>query len=370
MKTTHVTVWVLAACGLMMAATAGAAEKVLPLPEVLKGVSRLAFYGDSLTDGSDFPEYVVNTLNKTYPGHAFSFVNAGVCGNKAYDLVDRLDRDILSQKPDLTFILIGTNDSGKDVNPTSQFKAELIYLARRLKAAGSKVAFITLTGSTDPEKAAQLKVYDEIVREVAREEQTLLVDALSLFQKWQGEGKEMYNAPGDAHHSLEGFRGMARAILNTLGVPETVEMDLTVAPPPLVITQWEESGAVTNKPVSPAGVTEWTPYDASKWIGTRDWSWQQLAKRGAWFPLQGEVKGRTAFARTTYVAPKGGLYELQLGGGTPTAVWVNGIKVYTLPKTNGYHPNAVRTPVMLKKGKNEIVITTVFYAFLGVKSVE
>ena len=44
----------------------------------------------------------------------FTFVNAGVCGNKAYDLVNRLDRDILSQKPDLTFILIGTNDSGAE----------------------------------------------------------------------------------------------------------------------------------------------------------------------------------------------------------------------------------------------------------------
>lgn len=86
------------------------AETSLDLAPVMEGVTKLAFYGDSLTDGNNYPEYVINTLNKAYPGRNFSFVNAGVCGNRASDLVDRLDREILSQKPDLTFILIGTND--------------------------------------------------------------------------------------------------------------------------------------------------------------------------------------------------------------------------------------------------------------------
>ena len=118
-------VWAMAA-----GMTVCAADTKLPLPPALKGVSRLAFLGDSITDGSDYPDYVVNTLNKTYPGHHFSFINAGVCGNRSNDLVDRLDRDVLSQKPDLTFIFIGTNDRGG--NPLSQYKADLIYLSRRL----------------------------------------------------------------------------------------------------------------------------------------------------------------------------------------------------------------------------------------------
>ncbi len=369
-NTAKMMVSAVAACGLMMGTAVGAAEKELVLPEALKGISRLAFFGDSLTDGSDFPEYIINTLNKTYPGHNFSFVNAGVCGNKAYDLVDRLDRDILSQKPDLTLILIGTNDSGFGADHATQFKAELMYLARRLKAAGSKVAFISLTSSTDPEKAAKFEPYAKVIQEVVKEEQTMFVDALSLFQKRQSEGTEMYYSKGDAHHSLEGFRGMARAILNTLGVPESVEMVLTIAPPANVITNWEESGAITNKAPSPADVKEWTTYDYTKWIDTKDWSFKPLAQRGGWFSLQGDTKGKTAFARTTYVAPKDGLYELQLGGGVPTIVWVNGKKVYTLPKTNGYHPNAMRTPVLLKKGKNEIIMTTGFYAYLGIKELD
>jgi lysophospholipase L1-like esterase len=365
---THKMMAVAVACGLAAGTLVAAADKELPLPDPLKGVSRIAFFGDSLTDGSDYPEYVINTLNQTYPGHHFSFVNAGVCGNKAYDLVDRLDRDVLSQKPDLTFILIGTNDSGG--NPLAQFKAELLYLCRRLKAAGSKVGLITLSGSTDPKVVERFKPYEDTILEVAKSENALLVDAWSLFETWQKAGKEMYNSPGDAHHSLEGFRGMARAILNALGVPETVALDLTVAPPPGLLTQWEESGAVTNKAPDPSAVSEWTPYAPFKWIDSRDWSFKPLLQRGAWFALQGEAKGRTAFARSTYTAPKAGLYELQLGGGVPLVVWVNGVKVYTLQKTNGYHPNAVRTPVLLKAGRNEIIITTGFYAYVGVKALE
>jgi sialate O-acetylesterase len=367
-KQARVMMSALAACGLMMGVARGAEDKEMALPEMLKDVSRFAFFGDSLTDGSDFPDYVVNTLNKTYPGHNFSYINAGVCGNKSYDLVDRLDRDVLSQKPDLTFILIGTNDSGG--NPLAQFKAELSYLCRRLKMAGSKVALITLTGSTDPKMMERFNPYEDTIVEVARLESVMLVDALSLFQKWQSEGKEMYYSKGDAHHSIEGFRGMARAILSALGVPETVEMELTITPPPNVLTKWEESGAITNKSPDPSMVKEWTPYDYTKWIDSKDWSWKPLAQRGAWFALQGDAKGRTAFARTTYDAAKEGLYELQVGGGVPLAVWINGVKVYTLAKTNGYHPNANRTPVLLKKGKNEITIMTGFYAYVGMKALE
>lgn len=359
--------------GMMMtmttAVSAVCAETRTGLAPIMDGVTQLAFYGDSLTDGSDFPEYIVNTLNKTHPDRHFTFINAGVCGNCARDLVDRLDRDILSWKPDLTFIYIGTND--KRNVPLIQFEAELLYLAKRLKAAESKVAFISLSGSTHPETAAELRPFSAKIQEVAKRVNAHFVDAWSFFEKEQASGKEMYYAPGDCHHSLEGFRGIARVILTSLGVPPDVEMDTRIRPPAYVLTDWEESGPITpldkKTPVDPAQVTEWTEYDPAAWVDDCDWSFKPITQRGAWFSLQGNPRGRTAFARTTYDAPAAGLYELQLGGGTPLRVWVNGVHVYTLPKTNGYHPNAVRTSVLLKKGANEIIMTTGFYAFAGIK---
>ena len=87
-------------------------------------------------------------------------------------------------------------------------------------------------------------------------------------------------------------------------------------------------------------------------------------------PLPDALRGVTRIAFFGDSLTDGSDYELQLGGGAPLVVWVNGVKVYALPKTNGYHPNAVRTPVLLKAGSNEIIITTGFYAFVGVKLLE
>lgn len=181
----------------------------------------------------------------------------------------------------------------------------------------------------------------------------------------------MYNTPGDCHPSLEGFNGMARAILTSLGVSPGVEIVTNICPGDNVLTQWEESTPITpltpKTLPTPSMVTEWTPYDPTAWVDTCDWAFKPLIQRGAWFSTQGKAQnGRPAFGRTSYHAPEAGLYELQLGGGTPLAVWINGQKVFTLLKTNGYHPNAVRTPVLLKKGLNEIVVTTGFYAFVGI----
>jgi len=222
--------------GLVMVMTGGwMMGETMLLPEPLKGIRTLAFYGDSLTDGSDYPDIVVNTLNRTYPGHGFRQVNAALAGETASGLVERLDRDILSSKPDLTFILIGTNDSNNR-NPPIQYRADLMYLARRLKAAGSRVAFITLTGSTDAEKADHLKAYDTIIRELAVDAQTMLVDAWAFFEQRQAAGEDLYFAPGDVHHSLAGFHAMARVILNTLGVPGDVPMVTAITPPAAVPT--------------------------------------------------------------------------------------------------------------------------------------
>ena len=365
-----ITLGIVLFCG--MATHAGEEMK---MPAQLEGIKKMAFMGDSLTDGSDFPEYVINTLNKHYPGNGFSFINAGIMGNRARDLVNRLDRDVLSQKPDLTLIFIGTNDQN-DV-PEIQFEAELLYLSRRLREHNSRVAFISLTGNTDPQKAAQLRKYSDISRKVAEAQGDMFIDAWTFFENRQNAGTQMYIAPGDSHHSLEGFRAMGRVILNALGLPEDKEMDLAIAPPANLITKWQESDPVTTEKgvaPEPSMATGWKDYAPQEWVAQRDWSLGPLVMRGAWFPLQAEVKGRVSFARATYNAAYEGVHEIQLGG-AGVLMWVNGIKVYDMKNifmrgTNGYHPNAARTPVWLKKGANEIAITSGAYAFVGVNPLQ
>ena len=41
---------------------------------------------------------------------ATEIINKGICGNNTNDILDRLQKDVLSERPDLVVLMIGTND--------------------------------------------------------------------------------------------------------------------------------------------------------------------------------------------------------------------------------------------------------------------
>ena len=57
------------------------------------------FLGDSITDFYD--------LEKYYPG--LPVVNSGICGNRAYDILDNMKKRVYDYNPTKVFLLIGTN---------------------------------------------------------------------------------------------------------------------------------------------------------------------------------------------------------------------------------------------------------------------
>lgn len=81
---------------------------------------KILFQGDSITDwdrsrsdptnvGRGYVQLVKSRLGLDYPGR-FEFENRGVSGNRVADVYARMYPDIISLKPDLMSILIGTND--------------------------------------------------------------------------------------------------------------------------------------------------------------------------------------------------------------------------------------------------------------------
>lgn len=86
----------------------------------LKNGDIVVFAGDSVTDagkigsymalGSGYVYYVNNIVNAFYPEITPKFINAGISGDTSTDLLNRFDKDVLSQNPNYVFILIGAND--------------------------------------------------------------------------------------------------------------------------------------------------------------------------------------------------------------------------------------------------------------------
>ena len=72
--------------------------------------------GDSITQGSASANYV-DLLKQRWTPRGFAFVNAGVNGNLAWNVLRRLD-EIMACRPDVVTLLIGTNDVNATFNDT------------------------------------------------------------------------------------------------------------------------------------------------------------------------------------------------------------------------------------------------------------
>jgi lysophospholipase L1-like esterase len=71
--------------------------------------------GDSITRGAASADYVA-LLRAGRAGHATEFVNAGIDGNLAWNVRQRLD-PVIACAPDAISLLIGTNDVNATANP-------------------------------------------------------------------------------------------------------------------------------------------------------------------------------------------------------------------------------------------------------------
>jgi lysophospholipase L1-like esterase len=145
--------------------------------------------GDSITHGRVSANYV-DLLAARYPEPAWTFVNAGVNNELAWNLGLRID-GIAACEPDYVTVLIGTNDVNASFGvqnlleyfadqslperPTPEFFSEnLTLIARRLKKkTRAKVALLSLPTygeDLDCYRAVRVSDYSKIVKSVAEAE--------------------------------------------------------------------------------------------------------------------------------------------------------------------------------------------------------
>ena len=122
----------------------------------------LAFLGDSVTQGcfellpredagfinchdrqNVYHTYLQQILSLLYPCVPVNVINAGVAGKNARHGLERLDRDVLAYKPDVTVVCFGLNDCGDGEMGLDQYISSLGQIFDRLTAAGSEIIFMT-----------------------------------------------------------------------------------------------------------------------------------------------------------------------------------------------------------------------------------
>jgi acyl-CoA thioesterase-1 len=200
--------------------------------------ARVLFQGDSITDcsrnredpsdlGKGYAMLASSWYSAKHPEKRVEFFNRGIGGDRASDLVRRWEEDCLALKPDLVSILIGINNTWRryDKNdPTSvdrfeeEYRAILDSTKKILDARMILCEPFVLPVTIDQKKWREdLDPKIEVVHELAREYDAILVPLDQLLQEACGKRDAAYWAPDGVHPSLPGHALIAQAWLKHVG---------------------------------------------------------------------------------------------------------------------------------------------------------
>lgn len=178
----------------------------------------VVFLGGSLTVGSNasdpqltsYRALVSQKLEEKYPDAHFKFWDAALGGTSSNLAAFRLQRDVISRKPDLVFIDYAVNDNPYSVDDEKLASYE--SLTRRvLLETGAPVELIILAVKPDLEPAKrQPRPRDAKHKEVAAAYNTALADAVAYMNDQVQKGRftpdEMWPAEtGSTHPNDKGY---------------------------------------------------------------------------------------------------------------------------------------------------------------------
>jgi lysophospholipase L1-like esterase len=372
----------------------------------LKGVHRINFCGDSLTDGSAWTDWIIETLHANgYPDVVKQ--DAGVAGDNVPKLKARFQHDVLDLKPDMVIMNIGTNDR----EPVGEYRTNVEEMVKSVRLSGAKMLLVIPPGINDakkPERDAAVVAYGEVLRDLAKQYDCTLVDLHAAFaggtksasaaeqsavsaRQVSPEDAAKYAhilwGPDGVHHTKNGWRTMARTILDALGCSSPVIEKVSLEPHMLTdwyvgpTNEWKSGTPYPPLPelpakFDPAAATGWQKFDRESNMAKTSWWQESWVARGGIMPLGQELVkdhpgagGNNIGAYSLAVVPsdKDTQTTLHLGGSTGYAVWVNGELVWECKALHGYHPDADRVTIKLHKGENHILVFSnwLFYAQLG-----
>lgn len=86
----------------------------IPLQAVapFRNGERAVFLGNSITDGGHYHSFIWLYYMTRFPGMDIRVMNAGIGGDTAHDMYERLEQDVFSKKPTSLVVTFGMNDSG------------------------------------------------------------------------------------------------------------------------------------------------------------------------------------------------------------------------------------------------------------------
>jgi lysophospholipase L1-like esterase len=167
-------------------------------------------------------------------------INAGVGGNNTADLLARIEKDCLAYKPDMTILMVGTNDmNSQKYVPLPEYEKNLRNIVGQILNIKSQVLLMTILPVYEPYLFTrhQRSFYGEeghrgrkekmnaVIKKVATEYKLHFLDMHHIFEKIGNVGEESSsliknmansNKTDGLHPTNDGYRTMAVAIYEKL----------------------------------------------------------------------------------------------------------------------------------------------------------
>lgn len=213
---------------------------------LVKSGDKIAFLGDSITQAgwsqpSGYVRLVMEGLKAN--GIQAEALPAGISGHKSDQMLARLEKDVLSKKPQWMTLSCGVNDAwhgangvpldeamaarekyNATVSARGTYKKNITDIIDRATAAGVRPVILTATvikEELDGPLNQKVAPYNEFLRGLAKEKKIPLADLNAMFH----EAIKAANKPGTnvltsdgVHMNVEGDQLMATGVLQAFGL--------------------------------------------------------------------------------------------------------------------------------------------------------
>ncbi len=334
---------------------------------------RIAFLGDSITDGNTYAELVHQAIidaGETPP----LCIDAGVASDTAALMLKRLDRDVLPRHPDLVAFSAGVNDVLRKVDP-ADYERDVTAITERLKKDKIPLLILTTTilGPKHEAEDKKLADFNAALRRIAAKYDCKVAEVNGQMAQARAAGRDLLEAD-QVHLNFAGYRVMARAVLDALGHPKAaVPEKLKLEAMPGLVREWRVKAFAEKPPAlteeTAAALTpddSWKPYALPEKVAVPMWWLDNERQRGFAVSLPKLVGPAKEYRAVAVVdAKKAGKVFFNTGAQLES-VWLNGKRVYHNEGWTGWHAGKERVPAELREGRNTVVIETGEPFFLSV----
>lgn len=202
---------------------------------MIEGDKRLniVFTGDSITHGPlhtkryrSYTEHFRERLKEKFKNNIvkehISVFNTGVSGATTRDIIRDFNICVNIYDPYIVFIMLGMNDSSNEIVPLEEYRKNILELINKVREIGAIPIIQTSNIIKMDLSRKSLKFYMDILREVVRENDVMIIDH---YSHWGDLEKEISNIKNELlsdliHPNEKGHLEMAKFIFKELDIFE------------------------------------------------------------------------------------------------------------------------------------------------------